>query len=1546
MATYEFNDKIKFILPAGFHISEGEDDEDDEGNEVVNIVAGEYEDDEGETRHKFSCAVIYSEYDPEEVDEAFTSETLLDWIAEQREESRRMKLPGTPKTMLFEQSLCISFANINIIEMSTLLGLVQVSDWSVLRLATVETLAHSQQENSERYEYFYELLKAIRINGKKLPIDSTSPSQIEAALQFASDEDDEEYLTRVTPDEELYPHYNNVLSAGGFGFLGASVVVNDSGTEYAFIPFRRAAENDEVNEDRRALYNRVIAKDTESYNLYEKAKEMQKLFHVNESAFDPRHDRECELEEGYMHKAYMMSGLRSFAWTLADNCKRHDCTPEDIDYTVASGIANFVADEDWLNYDGDSYCQGLCSGSDLHVFFVPDGVAQADKEKLLPSKEDKDRVKKMKEQLPSYREILTEVHSLNALRKDLAYIYPAVKTLWDSLKEDRNYDEALLGNEADIVYAWCALALAAKEPFFTEDGPMSCFFSHPDDEAALQTCWEAEESAPTSDDGKTIIFKEGQVAEEDCYIDSSNIFQHYTGSEKEIILPDGISAIGEMAFWYKTDITSVVIPEGVEIIENKAFYECHNLKTVVLPSSLRKIGDSAFYECEQLVKIVVPEGVETIENEAFYKCHNLKTVDLPSTLRKIGDSAFYECEQLTMIIIPEGCEKIDANAFWLCKNLKDIFVPSSVYEFGEDAFYFETIIHTKRDSVADRFLKENYFRVDYNGTLQHYTGSETEIILPDGFSTIGKYLFRNNFNITSVLIPEGFETIENDVFFSCHNMKTVVLPNSLRKIGDSAFWECEQLTKIVIPDGCEKIGAKAFLRCTKLKDIYVPSSVYEIGDAAFDTGNYATTIHTQKGSAAERFAKEHNLKVDYESVPTRDDDILPEKTVPPEKTEKVQISKNDCNIDSSGTFQKYIGSEKDIILPDGISAIGKIAFSNNFDITSVVIPEGVEIIEDGAFEECHDLETVVLPNSLREISENVFFKCHNLRTVILPDSLRKIGDSAFYECEQLTRLVVPEGVEIIENAAFCSCYNLKTVVLPNSLRKIGEDAFLDCKQLTRIVIPEGIEIVEGYVFNGCHNLKTVVLPNSLKEIGEAACFDCKQLTMIIIPEGCKKIGADAFSCCTNLKDIYVPSSVCEIGEQAFKTICGETIIHTQKGSAAESFAKEHNLKVDYEPVPTEEEEPVEEATPVPVEVPTAEEELASKETPTLVKSPSLADTSKSPEKSIAKGNKKILIKLFVILLLLIVGIFVGTGVIHKVQYKIAEDYYNSGKYEEAINFIDKSGQKDTEEMSDLYHECFYKLVENYMDSGEYLKALRCINSIGTDFNNTENENRYAQLEETCYEKLGQEAYDNKAYKTALDYYNQSANGAPEQFYYDYGLYLMSTKDYLAAIEMFGKCPSYNDSLDLIKECKYEYAKAHYTCNAATEAFLRELAGINYKDSKSLHDALFKWKMELVINTSEDDTSFAQSSTSPYSPIYVHYKVTNGPLYSSVTATIKWTTPTDSGTDSVTLSVGDTGWYGWTKGLYQRGYGASGTLTVTYCDDAGNVMGSASIEIKN
>lgn len=847
MATYEFNNKIKFMLPAGYLFSR---DEDDEGNEIVNITAGEYENDEGETCYKFTCRVSYTEYDPEEADEEFTSDNLLDLLAERMEDSRRMKLPGTPKTILINRGMPLSIFG-RVMKMFASIGLIQVSDWSVLQLITTGLFNDDDpQANSERYEYLYEVLKATRINGKKLPIDSTSPWQIEEALQLTFDEDGEaidvspkiqfnftngdetttyeyttdgmkevgkEYLTRVTPDEELYPHYNSVRSAGGLGFLGASVVVNSSGTEYEFIPFRNAADNDEAEEDMKALYNRVIAKDTESYDLHEKAKEMQKLFHVNESAFDPRHDRECELEEGYMHRAYMMSGLRSFAWTLADYCKQHDCTPEDIDNTVASRIANFVANEDWLNYDGDTYCQGLCSGSDLHVYFVPDGVTQADKKKLLPSKEDKDRVKQMKEKFPSYREILSEVHSLNALRKDLAYIYPAVKALWDSLEEERDYDEALLGNEADVVYAWCALALAAKEPFFTEDGPMSCFFSQPVDEAAQQALWEAEEAERAEEAAEEWMRKYEKYLEDDPVINFNGsifVFSGLAGHWAEKDHPT-VQKVIEKGGQYRSKVSGLTN----YLVVNPGY--AGQSKIVAVMEQLQK-GKN--------IKVILLEDLEkALEGKASSK-KTASTTSTKTTATKTASSKTTSTKSTT---------KTSSAA------------SSNVSQ-----------------KVTGTKVSKNDCDIDYLDTLTAYNGSAKAIVLPDGISAIGEDAFLSNDDITSVVIPEGVETIEDGAFWMCHNLKTVVLPSTIRKIGDNAFNSCEQLTSIVIPDGCEEIGADAFTSCKKLKDIYVPGSVYEIGDDAFYTFNDAMVIHTSRGSEAERFAKEHDWKVDYKSAPS------------------------------------------------------------------------------------------------------------------------------------------------------------------------------------------------------------------------------------------------------------------------------------------------------------------------------------------------------------------------------------------------------------------------------------------------------------------------------------------------------------------------------------------------------------------------------------------------------------------------------------------------------------------------------------------------------
>lgn len=839
MATYEFNDKIKFMLPPGFIFSR---DEDDEGNEIVSILAGEYENDEGEICYKFNCRVNYNEYDPEEADEEFTSENLLDLLAERMEDSRRMKLPGIPKTILLNKGMPLSIFG-RVMKMYASIGLVQISDWSVMQLITTDMFNDDDpSENTTRYENLYEVLKAVRVNGKKLPIDSITPYEIEDALQLTFDEDGEaidvspkiqfnftagdetttyeytsegmkevgkENLTRVTPDESLYPHYNSVRSAGGLGFLGATVVVNASGTEYNFIPFRNAAEDYDTEESMKALYNRVIAKDTESYDLNQKAKEMQKLFHVNESAFDPRHDRECELEEGYLHRAYMLSGLRSFAWTLADYCKQHDCTPDDIDSGVASRIANFVANEDWLNYDDTTYCRGLCSGSDLHVYFIPDGVSQADRKKLLPSKEDTDRVKQMKEKFPTYNEILSEVHSLNALRKDLAYIYPAVRVMWDNLEEDRDYDEALLGNEADIIYAWCALALAAKEPFFSEDGPISCYFSQPVDEEAQKAKWEAEEAERAEEAAEEWMRKYEKYLETNPVIDFNGTIFVFSGlaghwAEKDDPI---VQKVIEKGGQYRSTVSGLTN----YLVVNPGY--AGQSKIVAVMEQLQK-GKN--------IKVILLEDLEkALEGKTATKKASSSTANATTTATK--------------------------------STAKSTSTKSS------------TKATTSTAKATGTKVSKSDCEIDYFDTLTAYKGSAKAIILPDGIKTIGEDAFLSNDDITSVVIPEGVETIEDGAFWMCSNLKSVTLPSTIEKIGDNAF-NSTALTSIVIPDGCGELGADCFTSCKSLKDIYVPSSVYDVGDDAFCTFNNSTVIHTEKYSTAETFAKENNIKVDYKSA--------------------------------------------------------------------------------------------------------------------------------------------------------------------------------------------------------------------------------------------------------------------------------------------------------------------------------------------------------------------------------------------------------------------------------------------------------------------------------------------------------------------------------------------------------------------------------------------------------------------------------------------------------------------------------------------------------
>lgn len=143
----------------------------------------------------------------------------------------------------------------------------------------------------------------------------------------------------------------------------------------------------------------------------------------------------------------------------------------------------------------------------------------------------------------------------------------------------------------------------------------------------------------------------------------------------------------------------------------------------------------------------------------------------------------------------------------------------------------------------------------------------------------------------------------------------------------------------------------------------------------------------------------------------------------------------------------------------------------------------------------------------------------------------------------------------------------KNIILPNGINAIGQDAFFNNENINSVVIPEGVDKIEDGAFWMCTNLKSVVLPSTIQKIGDNA-FNSSGLTSIVIPDGCEEIGTDCFTNCEKLKDIYVSASVCEIGVDAFCTFNDAMVIHTSRGSTADSFAKEHGWTVDYKSAPS------------------------------------------------------------------------------------------------------------------------------------------------------------------------------------------------------------------------------------------------------------------------------------------------------------------------------------------------------------------------------------------
>ena len=118
-----------------------------------------------------------------------------------------------------------------------------------------------------------------------------------------------------------------------------------------------------------------------------------------------------------------------------------------------------------------------------------------------------------------------------------------------------------------------------------------------------------------------------------------------------------------------------------------------------------------------------------------------------------------------------------------------------------------------------------------------------------------------------------------------------------------------------------------------------------------------------------------------------------------------------------------------VVIEDGVTSIGKYAFSKCESLTNITISDSVTSIGDYAFEWCSRLTNITIPDSVTSIGSYAFSECSRLTNITIPDSVTSIGSYAFSECSRLTSITIPDSVTSIGNSAFDSCKKLKTISL-------------------------------------------------------------------------------------------------------------------------------------------------------------------------------------------------------------------------------------------------------------------------------------------------------------------------------------------------------------------------------------------------------------------------------------------------------------------------------------------------------------------------------------
>ena len=325
------------------------------------------------------------------------------------------------------------------------------------------------------------------------------------------------------------------------------------------------------------------------------------------------------------------------------------------------------------------------------------------------------------------------------------------------------------------------------------------------------------------------------------------------------------------------------------------------------------------------------------------------------------------------------------------------------------------------------------------------------------------HLYINGEEVTEVVIPDGVTSINYYAFSGCSGLTSVTIPSSVTSIRDNAFANCTGLSSVTIPAGVTSVGPYVFRGCTNLKSAIVRATdldfwtFLESGIETLTIGSEVLRIRQVSGSSTVQFPftnlkqlviedGDNNLSID--GYPFNGDGLYYSPFCE-SSLETIYLGRN------------IIGDYPPMSLWFGkaltLGGNGFYYYVDNDKLTSLSIGNKVTQIPEKMCGGCIGLTSISIPNSVTSIGSYAFQGCSSLTSISIPNSVTSIGSYAFGSCNSLTNVTVDLRTPLsISSGTFSNRANATLIVPVGS--KAAYQAADYWKEFKRIV-----EFVEGDV---------------------------------------------------------------------------------------------------------------------------------------------------------------------------------------------------------------------------------------------------------------------------------------------------------------------------------------------------------------------------------------------------------------------------------------------------------------------------------------------------